>query len=279
MQGRGPVYADKPAEKGRPTYLFAIHPLYNPTKLTADFQPLMEYLNARMSAVAFDLEASRNYPEYEKKFRARQAEVLLPNPWQTLEALKAGYEVIAIAGRAEDFKGLFIVRRDSGLRSIADLKGRIVAYPAKTALAACIMPQWHLHTHGIDVNKDLTNLFVGSQESAIMNTCLGLADAGVTWPPPWRSFQREHPREAAQLMVLDETPPLINNSVMVRNDVPAAIRDQLRQLLLTLHETAEGRAILAGFETERFLPGSAADYDVVRAYVARFEREVHRIEP
>ncbi len=65
---------------------------------------------------------------------------------------------------------------------------------------------------------------------------------------------------------------------MVRDDVPVAVRERLRQELLSLHLDEVGRAILAGSETARFLPASAESYEVVRAYVARFEAHVRKVE-
>jgi phosphonate transport system substrate-binding protein len=226
----------------------------------------------------FDLEAARDYANFEEKFRQRKSEFLLPNPWQTLEAMKVGYHVIAMAGEAQDFKGLFVVRRDSEVKRPGDLKGKSVAYPSPTALAACIMPQYFLHGYGINIRTEIENRYVGSQESAIMNAYLGKTAAGVTWPPPWRAFQKEHPREAAELKVIWETESLINNSVMVRDDVAPELAQQVRALLLGLAGSAQGKAILAGMETASFLPASDADYDVVRQYVARFEREVRPVE-
>ena len=140
------------------------------------------------------------------------------------------------------------------------------------------MPQYFLHTHDINVNSDIENQYVGSQESSIMNAYLGLTMAGATWPPPWRAFQKEHPQEAAELMIIWETEPLVNNSVMVRDDIPASLEKQIQELLIGLEETAEGQAILAGMETARFLPASSEDYEVVRQFVLRFEREVRPVE-
>jgi hypothetical protein len=40
---------------------------------------------------------------------------------------------------------------------------------------------------------------------------------------------------------------------MVRNDVPAQVADQVHALLLGLEGSAEGKAILGGMETARFL--------------------------
>lgn len=272
-----PKYAATPAVEVV-TYTLAVHPLHNPSKLFTAYQPLIDRLNAEVGGGRFVLEASRDYADYARKFRAREPEILLPNPWQTLEAMKQGFGVIAMAGEPGDFKGLFVVRRDSGIAYPADIKEGRVAYPAPTALAACIMPQWFLHQQGVDVMHDLDNRYVGSQESAILSAYLDKTSVGVTWPPPWRSFQKEHPAEAAQLKVLWETPPLINNSLMVRNDLPAALRDQVRSVVLNLSASETGRRILAGMETARFLPATDADYEVVREFIARFEAEVRPVE-
>jgi phosphonate transport system substrate-binding protein len=277
-QNTGPRYGVSPSSQNVPVYHFAVHPLYNPAKLIQAYQPLIDYLNKHVKGSRFTLEASRDYATFEGKYQNRKPEFILPNPWQTLQAMKTGYRVIAMAGEPKDFTGIFIVRKDSGIKLPADLKGKAVSYPSPTALAACIMPQYFLHIHGINVNRDIENRYVGSQESSIMNAYLKNTVAGATWPPPWRAFQKDHPQEAAELKVLWETGPLINNSVMARSDVPGDILEQVRKYLAGLDEAEEGKAILAGMETARFIPASDKDYDVVRSYVERFEREVRKVE-
>ena len=271
-------YSAEPAKLEVPVYRFAVHPLHNPQLLAEAYWPLVEHLNRQLSGARIELEASRDYHAFEQKFRAREPALLLPNPWQTLQAMKVGYHVIAMAGDAADFKGIFIVRKDAGIKNPADLKGRAVSYPSPTALAACIMPQYFLHQHGINVNRDIQNLYVGSQESSIMNVYLGTAAAGATWPPPWRLFQRDHPKEAAQLQVAWETPALLNNSVMVRDDVPAGIAQIIRSTLLDLTATEKGQTILAGMATARFHAADDASYSAVRDYVAVFEKTVRPVE-
>lgn len=271
-------YSNAPTGTQTPVNRLVPHPLYNPQKLSETFQPLVDYLNRQVPTANIQLETSRDYQAFEKKFRAREGEFLMPNPWQTLEAQKVGYHVISMWGDAADFKGIFIVRKDSGIKVPADLKGKVVSYPSPTALAAAIMPQYFLHKNGIDINKDIQNNYVGSQESSIMNVYLGQSIAGATWPPPWRLFQKGHPAEAAQLKVIWETPSLINNSVMVREDVPQAIRDGVRQALLDLPTTPEGRKILDRMETARFHAADDAGYEIVRDYIKRFEKEVRLVE-
>lgn len=271
-------YSVAPTAAEPPIYRLAVHPLHNPAKLSEAYQPLVDHLNSQLTDARIELEASRDYQAFEQKYAAREPAFLLPNPWQTLQAMKAGYRVVAMAGDAEDFKGIFIVRKDSALKTPADLKGKAVSYPSHTALAACIMPQYFLHVRGIDVNRDIQNLYVGSQESSIMNVYLGKVAAGATWPPPWRMFQQDHPQEAAQLKVIWETPPLLNNSVMVRDDVPPAVSRKFAQEILDLAASPQGREILAGMSTARFHAATDASYDKVRDYVANFEKQVRPVD-
>ena len=271
-------YSKTPVVTSLPVYRFAVHPLHNPAKLAEAYQPLIEYLNSHIPEAHFELEASRDYQAYEEKFRTAGPEFLLPNPWQTIEAIKSGYQVIAMAGDAEDFKGIFIARKDSNIKKPADLKGKIVSYPSHTALAACIMPQFYLHQHGINVNRDITNNYVGSQESSIMNAYLGQSAVAATWPVPWRLFQQDHPKEAAQLHQLWETPYLLNNSVMSGPRVPPAISQQVRKLLLELSTSSEGRTILSTMATARFHAADNTSYDKIRESVAVFEKQVRPVE-
>jgi phosphonate transport system substrate-binding protein len=267
-----------PNDNGVIVYRLAIHPLHNPQKLFEAYQPLVDYLNSELQYIKIELEASRDYRKFEKKFRARQPELLLPNPWQTLQAMDSGYHVIGMAGDADDFKGIFIVRKDNDIIEPLQLEGKRVSYPAPTALAAAIMPQYFLYTHGIDINQHTENVYVGSQESSIMNVYLSNVTVGATWPPSWRSFKKDNPEQAKQLKVVWQTPSLINNSVMIRDDVPDKISKQIQSLLINLGDSEHGQVILTGMETARITSANDEDYDVVRTYIKNFEDKVRPVE-
>ncbi|HCI14841.1 MAG TPA: phosphonate ABC transporter substrate-binding protein [Gallionellaceae bacterium] len=273
-----PGFAEK-QEQPEKHYSFAIHPLHNPEMLLERYGPIVDYLNRNIKGVHFTLEASRNYDEFDKKLYAGQPDFALPNPYQTINSLKHGYHVFGKMGDDHNFTGVWLVRRDSGIRKVTDLKGKKVSYPAKTALAATMMPQYYLHTHGIDVNKDVENLYVGSQESSIMNVYLGQVSAGATWPIPWMLFQKEQPEKAAQLEKIWETEPLINNGLVARGDMPPELVERVATLLSTLHENDEGRAMLGRLPISRFERANDASYDVVRSFLDTFSRKVRPLEP
>lgn len=271
------AYSEQPPVNGG-LYIFSVHPLHNPQRLHEVFAPLMRYLSRHIDGAEFRLEAARNYATYNNRLYTGQTHFSLPNPYQTLKAMEQGYRVFGKMADDENFRGIILVRRDAGIRTPADLKGKVVSFPAPTALAATLMPQYYLHKHGLDVNRDIEIQYVGSQESAIMNVFLGNSSAGATWPPPWQALAAERPELAEQLQVIWRSDPLPSNALVVREDVPEALVRRVAELLFSLHEHEEGREILERMRLSAFEPADNASYAPVRAFLERFSAEVRVIE-
>lgn len=259
-------------------YIVGIHPLHNPQRLMERYGPIIEYININISEGHFRLEASHDYAEFDKKLYAGQFDFAMPNPYQTVRSLKHGYRVFGKMANDEDFRGIILVRKDSGIEEVTDLKGKAVSYPAPTALAATMMPQYYLHTHGIDVNKDIENRYVGSQESSILNVLRGYVAAGATWPVPWNSFSAEHPEMADQLEVKWQTEPLQNNAWVVRKDVPPAIADEFKTLLFELNNSEQGKRMLERLPISHFEVATDETYQPVQDFLKKFSAQVRAIE-
>ncbi|MCU7836758.1 MAG: phosphate/phosphite/phosphonate ABC transporter substrate-binding protein [gamma proteobacterium symbiont of Taylorina sp.] len=271
-----PEYAET-APLSNIIYIFGVHPLHNPKRLFEVYQPMIDYINARLNGAELRLEASRNYPAYDKKLFGGYFHFSLPNPYQTVTATQSGYKIFGKMSDDNNFRGIILVRKDSDIQNVSDLKGKNVSYPAPTALAATMMPQWYLYQHGININKDITNLYVGSQESSIMNVYLKKSAAASTWPPPWRAFIKQRPEVAAAVMIKWETPPLPNNGLVVRNDVPQSVVRQVRDIILSLHTHAEGKTILEAMELSRYEAADDSTYEPVKEFLKKFEKEVRPI--
>ncbi|TAJ82857.1 MAG: phosphate/phosphite/phosphonate ABC transporter substrate-binding protein [Gallionellaceae bacterium] len=266
------------AANGTKEYVVGIHPLHNPKRLFEIYGPIVAYVEANIPGAHFRLEASRNYEEFEKKLYSGHFDFAMPNPYQTVRSLKHGYRIFGKMGNDEDFRGIILVRKDSGIRTVSDLKGKKVAYPAATALAATMMPQYYLHTHGLDVNRDIENLYVGSQESSIMNVLRGHVAAGATWPLPWKTFVRENPALAGQLEVKWQTGTLPNNGWVVRKNVPPELAARFAALLFGLEVSARGKDMLAHLPISRFEVATETTYEPVREFLKIFSATVRPIE-
>lgn len=274
---RVPQYSDKATSTDQKQhYVFAVHPLHNPQLLQQKFAPLMSYLSAHVPNAEFDLDASNNYAEYEDKLKKKIPHFSLPNPYHAVLARDWGYHVIAKMGNDEVFRGIFLVRIDSLIKEPSDLKGLVVAYPAPTALAAAMMPQLYLQTHGVEVETQLDNQYVGTHNSSIMNAYLKQSAASATWPVAWEAFKKANPKEASDLKVIWQTPPLIQNAIIARNDIPDSLTEKVRILLVTLKDSAEGRAVLDGIDTTSFDASDDRKFDIVLEFLKEYESKVKK---
>ena len=262
----------------RTELVVGIHPLHNPRRLLERYGPIIAYINRSMPEVQLRLEASRNYDEYDRKLYSRRFDFAMPNPYETVLSLKNGYRVFGKIQGDGIFRGIILVRKDGGIRQPTDLKGKKVAYPAPSALAATMMPQYFLQTHGVDVQHDITNLYVGSQESSILNVLRGFTAAGATWPVPWQAFQQEHPDQAAQLLLKWQTDTLPGVGWVVRDDVAPALAQKFAAALFSLQHSEEGRRLLAALPLAGFESASDKTYLPVQEFLAQFARTVRPIE-
>jgi phosphonate transport system substrate-binding protein len=273
-----PEISDWPPAAQETEYAFGFVPLHNPERLFEIYGPLTAYLTARIPGVHFRLEASRDFPSFDNKLFNRQLQFALANPYQTCRALNHGYRVFAKLGDDSDFRGIILVRRDSGVEKVSDLKGKSVSFLSQTTLGTTMLPQYYLHTHGLDVNTDIRSLYVGTHESSIMNVYHRFAAAGATRPGPWAAFQRLYPNEARELVVKWETESLPHLGLLARDDVPQSLVDKVAALLFALEDTEEGRKILDGIPITHIASATNETYEPARAFLRRFSAEVRPLE-
>ena len=272
-----PTFSEKEFNKTK-EYIFGVHPLHNPKRLQEIFGPIIDYLTDEIPNASFRLEASRNYAAYDKKLYEGKFHFALPNPYQTVNSLKFGYRVFGKMGDDENFCGIIIVRKDGNIREVKDLKGKAVSFPAPTALAATMMPQYYMQSYGLNVMKDIEIKYVGSQESSIMNVYLGNTVAGSSWPPPWRALIKERPELAEALEIKWTTEPLLNNGLVVRADIPDELVKQVADILFNLHKHEKGKRWLKRMELSKFEQADNQTYEIVHEFLKKFNSEVRKID-
>lgn len=259
-------------------YIVGIHPLHNPKRLFEVYSPIIEFIDTQLPNVELKLEASRNYEEYDKKLTSGHFDFAMPNPYQTILSLAHGYRIFGKMADDDNFRGIILIRKDSHIKTVSDLKGKAVAYPAETALAATMMPQQYFQSQGLNVNTDIENRYVGSQESSIMNVLLGNVAAAATWPVPWKTFSAEHPEQAAQLEIKWQTESLPNNGWVVRHDVPAELVTQFAQALFNIQNSVAGQKMLAAIPVSHFEAANEQTYAPVKDFLVNFNNTVRPIQ-
>jgi len=255
-------------------YIFGVHPQRNPKKLREVFGPLTKYLNNKVKDANLVFEASRNFAAYDNKQASRHFDFTLPNPYGTVQGIDSGYRVFGKMGNEGDLRGLILVRRDSSIKSISDLKGTTISFPGPTALAATILPKYFLYSKGLDVNTDFKSIYVGSMESSLTNVYRGNVAAGTAYPPAWRDFQKNQPQLAAELKVMWQTEAMPDNSLMARDDIPQELVDKIAKALFSMQNDEEGKAVLSGMDLTQFKRADNDDYAQVREFIKKYETQI-----
>ncbi len=271
--GYAPTFVAPPARPKVTEYTFGVTPMSNFRNVYDVFQPILDHINASLPNARLVLEVPRGLEEHEQQLRARGFAFALSNPYHTWRAARRdGYRIFAKMGDDAAFRGIWLVRRDSGIHVLADLKGKKVGFPPKSALAATMMTQLQLKQNGIDPARDIEASYVGSQHASIMAVYHRTVAAGATWPLAWLTFQRMHPAEARLLEVRFPTGSLVNQGIVARDDVPPELVQKVGQLMVAMSTTDKGRALLAQVPVAGFEAAGDAQYDVVRVFMEQYKR-------
>lgn len=256
------------------TYKFAVHPYLNSKKMYISYRPILDLIETEIGDIKLVLETSQTYAEYNKKLYKGDFDISLPNPFQTYNSLHYNYAVHARMKPDTVFRGIFVARKSLHIKAPEQLIGKKVSFPAPTALAATMMPLYYLYEHGIDVNKDITQKYVGSQYSSILNAYTLDTIVAATWPPPWESWKKENPKKALEMEVVWETKPLINNGIVLRKDMDEKLANKIVDILINLDKTENGKKLLKNAGFDGFQKSKDEDFHVVADFLKIYDKAV-----
>lgn len=163
------------------------------------------------------------------------------------------------------YRGHIIVRKDGGIRNVADMKGKTIAFVDRATLAGYVFPLAYLRENGAgDVDSYFKeHYFAGSHDGPIYSLLQGETDIGCAKSTIFDLIAARNPRVRNELLILAESPAVPSNALGVRSDLDPAITEKLRKTLLAMHEDSHGRNALAEFGAERFITTMKEDYSPV----------------
>jgi ABC-type phosphate/phosphonate transport system substrate-binding protein len=190
-------------------------------------------------------------------------------PERTVDLLCAP---VMAAPRYEDRPIYFtdvVVRHDRSWQSFADLRGRSYAFNHPGSHSGYNVPRDHLLRLGETRGYFGRTVASGSHPTSIRMVEAGEVDASGIDSTVLDVECRRRPKLGTALRTVvvlgpSPIPPVIVTRALAENQ-----KERLRAALLAMHEDAEGRAILADGCMVRFVRVQDADYNPIRAMVAR----------
>jgi len=239
------------------------------TEQMRKFGPIAKYLE-RAVGMKVEFTPVNDYPAAVEALVNKQVDLAWLGGFTFVQAsLRSNGKVIPIAQREEDtqFRSVFIAQTDSGIKSLADLKGRQVSFGSASSTSGHLMPRSFLLEAKIDPEKDFKRVaYSGAHDATIASVVGGRVDAAALDITVWRKFVAEKKVDTSKVDVFFTTPPYFNYNWAVHADMPAALRERITKALLALSmDNPEGKEILTLNRATKYVPTQAENYKGLEA--------------
>lgn len=239
------------------------------------YQPFSAYME-RSLGVPFRVFRATDYAGAVEALRSNQVEFSRLGPAAYALARKVMGDRVAPVVRdrddtgAEGYYSVIVVRADSPFQTLADLRGRSLAWADPNSTSGFVFPSYYLRKEGIEIERFFSRTgFAGNHETAVLAVLNGSYDAAATH---WTNERRGNvPRMVEKGMIPEGSMRMIwrtalipNSPFVTRTDLPAALQEAFREAMLTMHERDPAALAALSSTTSRFAPARHEDYvDVI----------------
>ncbi|HMK92968.1 MAG TPA: PhnD/SsuA/transferrin family substrate-binding protein [Thermoleophilia bacterium] len=164
-----------------------------------------------------------------------------------------------------------IVACDSPVRSFTDLRRHTWAYNGPISQSGYGITRYHLLQLGETKGFFCQTVETGSHAASMRRVARHEVDAAAIDSQVLAVALRDDPELAQSLRVIGTLGPSTIEPVVVSRRVPVRLREQITEVLLSMHRDPAVRARLAAGLVERFAAVGASSYDDIRAMVAACE--------
>ncbi len=245
------------------------------------YEPLADYLQER-TGIGIRLVVVPRYSNIIDSFDSLKLDgAVLGSFTYTLAHARLG--VVALArpegvDGASTYHGILFVRRDSGIRTARQMRGKRFAFVDKATTAGYLLPLDYFHKNGVgDYRRYFRETwFAGTHEDAIYDVLDGRADAGAAKNTVFERLAAADGRISRDLAVLARSPDVPENALALRGDVAEPVRRAVSDALTGMHDDPAGREVLRKFGARRFIATGEADYRPVLEYARAIAVDLSR---
>jgi len=253
---------------------FGFCPKYNPRIMYQLYQPFIDYLS-ETTPYQFEIKLSRVYQDTIDRLGNGEIVIASCGPVSYIKA-KEKYEVKPIVrALSKDgktyYQGIIIVRQDSPIQTLADLKGKTFAFGQAWSTAGHILPEYYLMKANVRL-KDLKDYSFLRHHDSVANSVLkGQFDAGAVKDIIAYKYQKDG------LRFIFFTDPIPTVPIVVRRDTPTEMVESVKAVLLNLDpQNPIHQKKMTQWDEEfkyGFTEASDSDYDSIRKILRAVEKD------
>jgi phosphonate transport system substrate-binding protein len=253
------------------------------------FRPLADYLKLRLTVVGIrdvHIVVATTAGEMSRQLANGDVDLYIDSPFMIARmSREAGAKPFLRRwkkGMAE-YRTLFVVRKDSGIRSLDDLRGKVIAFDDPQSSSGHLLPRAMLLERGyrlIEVSDPAAPVppdaigFLFSMDD--VNTMFwvdhGKVAAGVTSPDFLQLYEK---KRKDNLVVIARSIDIPRQVVAHREGLDPSVVAELESVLIAMATTEEGQQALKAFQKttrfDRFPAGVEATFAPIHAMLDRLD--------
>lgn len=264
---------DQSTQDKPPILRLGMVPFETGEELLKDMQPLIDVIEKGMQMEVHATVAG-DYTGVVEAFKNGQLDVAFLSPAAyVLAAQEANVRVILKSVRDSNayYYGAMITHRDSGINSLADLKGKTFAFGDPISTSGHIFARKMMLEANINPETDLEKyIYAGSHDATILAVLNRKVDAGATYSDDkegksasWTRFLDAKDQDKIKLITVTE--PIPSDTICVSKDYSPELTDRLRKTILDFTHSPEGHALVKKlYKFDSYEQATDEDYKAVR---------------
>jgi phosphonate transport system substrate-binding protein len=186
-------------------------------KNDATYRPLAQHLAQRLGR-AVELRTVDSWEGLAKSLANGETDIALMGPWgYVLAHHVAGAQVVSTIeydGKPEYF-AIIVTHPDSGVKTMADLKGKTFAFGDKGSTSGYLIPLHHFMTQGIDPDKYFSKVLYTKHQAIETQVAAGQLDAGADYNRNRNAMIEQGLIKSERSKIIWQSSPLPNDAFAV----------------------------------------------------------------
>jgi len=261
------------ARAADPVLHLVLTPSQKPTDLLATGDEFGKVLG-RLSGVPVRVTVASDYAAVIEALRNRTADLAFVHPGGYVLASREAKAMIVVRNLwhgKSSFTSRIFVRKDSGIKSVEELRGRTIAFVDPASSSGYIYPMVLLIQRGLVKNRDPKTffkeaIFLGAHDATMRALLAGHVDSIASFDLAREQYIKD-PAERERLIFVAETPEIPEAGICARAGLDPATVGKIRTALLQIRAPEYAELLKRLYEIDGFAPAEDRDYDPVRAAI------------
>lgn len=245
-------------------------PAENNEEMIKTFEPMRAYMEKKLHKKV-KLYTATDYAGVIEAMKKKRVDIAWFGPLSYyLAEMEAGAEAFAVGIRqgsdSPTYKSLILAPCDSGIKSIADLKGKSVAFVDPASTSGGLMPTYMVkHATGL-MPQDYFGKFTyaGSHDAAELAVKNKTVDAAADNDITYAKMLGKGLITKESNCIIAESTPLPGSPLVYRGDLPKQLKAQIQDVILNAHKDIP----VTGYgKISHYVSVTPADYQMIRDMV------------